>query len=85
MRQAIIERVAKGVFESEDHCFIWENGPESIKCTCREIAEAALEAAGFFDLLEAAEEIYNKFGYVLPLPQEYRLRDAISKAKGDSE
>lgn len=84
MRQAIIERVARKVYYN---CQVTPEIEEHV-CT-------VLEAAGFFELLEAAEGTYKDFerfgamdnmglrlatGYVLSCRS---LNAAIARAKGD--
>jgi len=75
-RQAITGRVVSRDIAVSGAAVILPQG------VAQKLVKNILEAAGFFDLLETAEEIYNEFGYVLPLPQKNRLRDAIRKAKG---
>jgi hypothetical protein len=72
-KAAIVERVAKALFVS---------GKVPHLSRCFDAAAEALETAGFFGLLEAAEEAVELDAFAIGVPGD-RLRRAIRRAKED--
>lgn len=77
-RQAITGRVVSRDIAVSGAAVILPKG------VAQKLVKNILEAAGFFDLLEAAEKLHNS-GYAATERQVKNLKNAIRKAKGDSE
>ena len=95
MREQIIERVTREYWESYEYEATWETlvkeDPQWADML-RGMTTKILELAGFFELLEAAEDVVKErnaaWGRHYSIPQDVSIRidalyNAITKAKGD--
>ena len=97
-REAIIERIAKEShdgFRKGTNITEWEHLFKAVREGVKKDVGICLDAAGFFDLLEAAEPIAARRGtgskaarddYMVAVPDSelWALYAAIAKAKGDT-